>query len=178
MSPRELEVVKKYLDEHLTKGFIRPSTSSAAAPLLLAKKPGGGIRVCVDYRGLNAVMAKNRYPIPLIRELLCGAKYYTKLDVIAAFNRLRIVEGDEWKTAFLTRYRLYEYLVMPFGLQNAPAAFQHFVNSVLHKFLDKFASAYLDDINKKDKRRLVLRAPRLFLFWTGFPFRDWDKGLF
>jgi hypothetical protein len=169
MSPRELDVVKKYLDEHLTKGFIRPSTSSAAAPVLLAKKPGGGIRVCVDYRGLNAVTAKNRYPIPLIREtldLLCHAKYYTKLDVIAAFNRLRITEGDEWKTAFLTRYGLYEYLVMPFGLQNAPAAFQHFVNSVLHKFLDKFASAYLDDIiiyskSKKEHRghvRQVLEA--------------------
>jgi hypothetical protein len=149
MSPRELEAIKKYLDEHLQKGFIRASTSPAAAPILLAQKPGGGVRVCVDYRGLNALTAKNRYPIPLIRETLDAlhnAKYYTKLDIIAAFNKLRIAEGEEWKTAFLTRYGLYEYLVMPFGLQNAPGTFQHFINSVLHEFLDKFASAYLDDI--------------------------------
>lgn len=133
LSARVLEVVKKYLDDHLQKRFIRPSTSSAAAPILLAKKPGGGIRVCVNYRGLNALTAKNRYPIPLIRETLdalCHAKYYTKLDVIAAFNRLRMAEGEERKTAFLTRYGLFEYLVMPFGLQTAPATFQHFINSI------------------------------------------------
>lgn len=166
MSARELEVVKKYLDDHLQKGFIRTSTSPAAAPILLAKKPGGGIRVCVDYRGLNALTAKNRYPIPLIRETLdalCNAKYYTKLDIIAAFNRLRMAEGEEWKTAFLTRYGLFEYLVMPFGLQNAPATFQHFINSVLHDFLDRFASAYLDDIiiyskSKKEHREHVRKV--------------------
>ena len=168
-SVRELEVIKKYLDDHLQKNFIRQSTSSAAAPILLAKKPGGGIRVCVDYRGLNALTMKNRYPIPLIRETLdslCNAKYYTKLDIIAAFNKPRMVEGEEWKTAFLTRYGLFEYLVMPFGLQNAPATFQHYINSVLHEFLDKFASAYLDDIivyskSKKEHRehvRKILQA--------------------
>ena len=168
MSARELDVVKKYLDDHLQKGFIRPSTSPAAAPVLLAKKPGGGIRVCVDYRGLNALTAKNRYSIPLIRETLdalCNAKYYTKLDIIAAFNKLRMAEGEEWKTAFLTRYGLFEYLVMPFGLQNAPATFQHFINSVLHEFLDKFASAYLDDIiiyskTKREHREHVHKVLR------------------
>ncbi len=166
MSARELEVVKKFLDEHLQKGFIRTSTSPAAAPVLLAKKPGGGIRVCVDYRGLNALTPRNRYPIPLIRETLdalCNAKYYTKMDIIAAFNKLRMAEGEEWKTAFLTRYGLFEYLVMPWGLQNAPATFQHFINSVLHEFLDKFASAYLDDIiiyskTKKEHREHVTKV--------------------
>jgi hypothetical protein len=156
MSARELELIRKYLDDHLQKGFIRASTSPAAAPVLLAKKPGGGVRVCIDYRGLNAMTTKNRYPIPLVRETLdalCNAKYYTKLDIIAAFTRLRMAEGEEWKTAFLTRYGLFEYLVMPFGLQNAPASFQHFINSVLHEFLDKFASAYLDDIIIYSKTR-------------------------
>ena len=108
-SPKELLVIRKYLDDHLAKGFIRPSNSPAASPLLLAKKPGGGVRVCVDYRGLNNVTVKNRYPIPLIRETLdalCRAKYFTKLDIVAAFNRLRIAPGDEWKTAFITRFGL------------------------------------------------------------------------
>jgi len=166
MSPRELEVIKKYLDDHLNKGFIRRSTSPAAAPVLLVKKPGGGVRVYIDYRGLNAITTKNRYPIPLIRETLdtlYKAKYYTKLNIIAAFNRLRMTAGEEWKTAFITRYGLYEYLVMPFGLQNAPAAFQHFINHTLHEFLDKFASAYLDDIiiyseTKKEHREHVRKV--------------------
>ena len=88
----------------LSKGFIRQSSSSAAAPLLLVPKPSGGVRVCQDYRGLNDVTIKNRYPLPLIRETLdsiSGARFYSKLDVISAFNRIRIAEGDEWKTAFI-----------------------------------------------------------------------------
>jgi Reverse transcriptase (RNA-dependent DNA polymerase) len=103
----------------------------------------------------------------LIRETLdalCNAKYYTKLAIIA-FNKLRMAEGEEWKTAFLTWYGLFEYLVMPFGLQNAPATFQHFINSVLHEFLDKFASAYLDDIiiysrTKREHREHVHKVLR------------------
>ena len=110
----------------LDKGFIRESTSPAAAPLLLAAKPGGGVRICHDYRGLNTVTIKNRYPLPLIRETLdalYGAKYFTKLDVIAAFNRIRIAEGYEWLTVFITRFGLYKMLVILFGLYNAPAIF-------------------------------------------------------
>jgi hypothetical protein len=93
MPVRELDIVKKYLDDRLQKGFICPSTSPAATPVLLVKKPGGGIKFCVDYRGLNALTAKKWISIPLIRETLdalCNAKYYTKLDIIAAFNKLRI----------------------------------------------------------------------------------------
>ena len=125
MSRDELLCCRKYLDDMLKKGFIRPSHSSAASPVLFVKKPGGGLRFCVDYRNLNAMTVKNRYPIPLIRETLhrlAKAKVYTKLDIIAAYNALRMAPGEEWKTAFRTRYGLYEYLVMPFGLANAPSS--------------------------------------------------------
>ncbi|KAK1916918.1 hypothetical protein P3342_004473 [Pyrenophora teres f. teres] len=126
LSLKELLVVRKWLDDNLGKGFICESRSRSAAPLLLAAKPGGGVRICQDYRGLNNVTIKNRYPLPLIRETLdalCDAKVYTKLDIIAAFNKLRIAEGHEWKTAFITRFSLYESLVMLFGLCNALALF-------------------------------------------------------
>jgi hypothetical protein len=149
MSRNELRVLREYLQENLDKGFIRASRSPAASPVIFVKKPGGGLRFCVDYRGLNAVTVKNRYPLPLIRETLerlATAKFYTKLDIIAAFNRLRIAKGDEWMTAFRTRYGLFEYLVMPFGLTNAPSTFQHYVNDVLRPYLDVFCTAYIDDV--------------------------------
>lgn len=155
-SPAELRCVKKWIDEMLDKGFIRESTSPAAAPLLLAAKPGGGVRICHDYRGLNEVTIKNRYPLPLIRETLdalCGAKFYTKLDVIAAFNRIRVAEGHEWLTAFITRFGLFEMLVTPFGLCNAPATFQNYINHVLHDALDIYCTAYLDDVLVFSKTR-------------------------
>ncbi|EAQ89506.1 hypothetical protein CHGG_06125 [Chaetomium globosum CBS 148.51] len=148
-SPEELRCIKKWIDENLAKGWIRASSSPAAAPLLLAAKPGGGIRICQDYRGLNAVTIKNRYPLPLIRETLdslCNAKFYTKLDVIAAFNRVRVAQGHEWMTAFITRFGLYESLVTPFGLCNAPATFQNYINHLLHDALDVYCTAYLDDV--------------------------------
>ena len=103
MSQDELKVLWKYLNDHLSKGFIRASSSLAAAPVLFVHKPGEGLRFCVDYWGLNAITVKNRYPLPLIKETLdclCNAVVYTKLDIIAAFNRLRIAEEEEWKTAF------------------------------------------------------------------------------
>lgn len=149
MSQDELKVLKKYLEENLAKGFIRLSNSPAAAPVLFVKKPSGGLRFCVDYRGLNDITIKNRYPLPLIKETLdrlSRAKYFTKLDVIAAFNRLRLKEGEEWKGAFQTRYGLYEYLVMPFGLHGAPAKFQGYINKTLQEYLDVFCSAYMDDV--------------------------------
>lgn len=111
--------MKKWLDENLRKNFIRPSQSASAAPVLLVKKPGGGVRICVDYRGVNNVTLKTRYPLPLIKETLdaiCKAKIFTKLDVISAFNRIRVKEGHEWFTVFITRFGLFESLVCPFGL--------------------------------------------------------------
>lgn len=113
------------------------------------RKPGGGIRVCVDYRQLNNITVKNRYPIPLIAETLdrlTRAKVFSKFDVVAAFNRLRIKEGQEWLTALNTRYGQFEYLVMPFGLCNTPGTFQSYINETVRDYLDIFCTAYLDDI--------------------------------
>ena len=156
MSRDELKVLKKYLDDHLDKGFIRPSNSPYSSPVLFARKPSGGLRLCVDYRGLNAITIKNRYPLPLIQETLQSiskAKYFTKLDVVAAFNKLRMADGDEKLTAFRTSFGLFEYLVMPFGLCNAPSSFQRYINDTLHGFLLDFVSAYIDDILIYSKTR-------------------------
>ena len=149
MSRDELLVLRKTLTEYLDKGFIRVSNSPAAAPVLFVRKPGGGLRFCVDYRGLNKITRKDRYPLPLIYETLRNigkAKWFTKVDVIAAFHKIRVAEGDEWKTAFRTRYGLYEWLVTPFGLANAPSTFQRYINWALRDYLDDFCSAYVDDV--------------------------------
>lgn len=114
-------MVRKRLDEKLNKGFIRESRALFNAPLILAAKPGGGARICQDYRGLNEVTIKNRSPLTIIRETLDSlrnAKYYTNLDIIAAFNKLRIREGDEWEIAFIIRFGLFKSLChkgWPFG---------------------------------------------------------------
>jgi hypothetical protein len=145
----ELLVLRKTLTELLDKNFIRVSKSPAASPVLLVRKPGGGIRFCVDYRGLNELTIKDRYPLPLIKETLrnmASARWFTKLDIIAAFHKIRVQPGEEWKTAFRTRYGLYEWNVTPFGLTGAPATFQRYINQVLQDYLDDFVSAYVDDI--------------------------------
>lgn len=133
----------------LDKNYIRASSSPAGAPVLFVRKPGGGLRFCVDYRALNSISRADRYPLPLIKETLAKlrkSKWFTKLDVRAAFHKLRIKEGDEWKTAFRTRFGLFEWLVMPFGLNGAPASFQRYINETLREYLDDFCSAYVDDI--------------------------------
>jgi hypothetical protein len=130
----KLMCIRKWLDENFEKEFIRQSKARCAALLLLAKKPEGGIRICYDYRGLNSVTIKNRYPLPLIRETLdqiSRAKYYIKLNIIAAFNKIRITEGHEWKIAFITRFGLFETVIMPFSLCNALANFQNYINQLL-----------------------------------------------
>ena len=170
MSREELLVLRKTLHDLLDRGFIQASSSAASAPVLFVRKPGGGIRFCVDYRALNAITERDRYPLPLIAETLNSlsqAKWFTKLDIVAAFHKIRIAKGEEHKTAFRTRYGLYEWRVCPFGLTGAPASFQRFINRILRPFLDDFATAYLDDIliytngSRKDhmeKVRRVLRA--------------------
>ena len=119
MSREELLVLRKTLTDLLKKGWIRPSKSPAAARVLFARKPNGGLRLCVDYRGLNNLTVPDRYPIPLFKETLrqlSQSSWFTKLDVKSAFHRIRIREGDEWMTAFRCRLGLFEWLVTPFGL--------------------------------------------------------------
>lgn len=150
MSQDELKVLQKYIKDNLAKGYIRPSSSSAASPGLFQKKPSGGLRFCVDYRKLNDVTIKDRTAMPLTKETferLSKAKYFTKVDVVAAYNKIRIAKGKEWMTAFRTRYGLYEYLVMPFGMSNAPSTFNRYVTSVLGlEILDSYATHWSDDI--------------------------------
>jgi hypothetical protein len=149
LSAEKLEILRKYLDDNLRKGFIRESQSPAGYPILFVPKGENDWRLCVDYRGLNEITVKNSYPLPLLSELqdrLQGAVWFTKFDIPGAYNRIRIKEGEEWKTAFRTRFGHYEYMVMPFGLTNAPATWQAFINNVLREHLDVFVVVYLDDI--------------------------------
>lgn len=149
LSISEQEALREYLDENLAKGFIVPSESPAASPILFVKKKDGSLRLCVDYRKLNAITVKNRYPLPLIGDLIDQvryAKFFSKIDLRGAYNLLRIAKGEEWKTAFRTRHGLFEYRVMPFGLTNAPASFQHLMNHIFRDMLDVTVVVYLDDI--------------------------------
>ena len=158
MSSEELELCKKYIDDNLSKGFITASMAPYQSPVLFVRKPGGGLRFCVDYRRLNALTKKDRYPLPLIDETLAqitGAEILTKIDIRHAFNRIRVAEEDEDLTTFGTRFGAYKYRVMPFGLCNGPATFQHYMNDVLWEGLNKYCSVYMDDIiiyskNRKD----------------------------
>jgi hypothetical protein len=149
MSRDELLVLRKTLTELLDKRFIRVSSSPAVVPVLFVRKPGGALRFCVDYQALNRITRKDWYPLPLIHETLHTigkARWFMKLDVSAAFYKLWIAKGDEWKTAFRTRYGLYEWLVTPFRLANALSSFQRYINLALQDYLDIFCSAYVDDV--------------------------------
>ncbi|KAL0158889.1 hypothetical protein M9458_046965 [Cirrhinus mrigala] len=149
LSQPESEPMKKYIEEELAKGFIRPSTSPATAGFFFVKKKDGTLRPCIDYRGLNDITIKLRYPLPLVPaalEQLRWAKYFTKLDLRAAYNLIRIREGDEWKIALSTSTGHYEYCVMPFGLANSPSVFQSFINDVFRDMLDRCVIVYIDDM--------------------------------
>ena len=149
MAPKELAELRKQLDELLDAGYVQPSKAPYGAPVLFQRKQDGSLRMCVDYRALNKVTVKNKYPIPNASDLfdrLSRASYFTKLDLRAGYWQVRIAEGDEAKTACVTRYGSYEFLVMPFGLTNAPATFCNLMNDVLYEFLDSFVVVYLDDI--------------------------------
>lgn len=149
LSPDELTVLKEYLTENLNRAWITPSTAEYASPILFVKKPNGGIRFCVDYRGLNAVTKKNQYPLPLIDETIARvvkAKIYTKFDIIQAFHRIRMAtEKDEELSTFTCRFGTYKYRVLPFGLSGGPSTYQQFMND---NFLDyeSFVSCYIDDL--------------------------------
>lgn len=185
MGREELLVLRKTLYDLLDSGFIRASSSSAGAPVIFVKKPGGGLRFCVDYRGLNAVTQKDGYPLPRIEETLRElgqARWVSKVDVISAFHRLRVRPGDEDKTAFRTRLGAYEWLVTPFGLCGAPAAFQRFINHVLRPWLGISCSAYLDDVaiyssGSRNEHRHLVRSIVKALGDAGLQL-DWDKSEF
>jgi len=145
----ELSALRTFIDENLNTGFIRPASSSHAALVLFVKKKDSSLRLCVDFRGLNKITKKDRYPLPLISDLLDSpshAKIYSKIDLRHTYHLVRIAPGNEWKTAFHTCYGSYKWLVMPFGLTNAPAAFQRFVNTIFADMLDVCVVMYLDDI--------------------------------
>ena len=149
LSVPEKETMEKYIKESLDSGIIRPSSSPVAAGFFFVGKKDGSLRPCIDYRHLNDITVKNRYPLPLISstfEPLAKAKVFTKLDLRNAYHLVRIREGDEWKTAFNTHLGHFEYLVMPFGLTNAPAVFQNLVNDILRDMINKFVVVFLDDI--------------------------------
>jgi hypothetical protein len=149
LGPAQLEELQTQLSELLAKGYIRPSVSPYAAPVFFVKKKEGTQRAVFDYRALNALTVKNRYPLPRIDDLLdqlCGAKFFSKLDLQSGYHQIRVKPDDVPKTAFRTKYGHYEWLVMPFGLTNAPATFQALMNAVLRPYLDKFVVVYLDDI--------------------------------
>lgn len=149
MAPPELAELRRQLDDLLESGFIRASKAPFGAPVLFQKKHDGSLRLCVDYRALNKVTVKNKYPIPLIADLfdqLGEARYFTKLDLRSGYYQVRIAEGDEPKTTCVTRYGAFECLVMPFGLTNAPATFCTLMNRLFHPYLDRFVVVYLDDI--------------------------------
>ncbi len=138
-----------YIKESLAAGIIRASTSPAGAGFFFVGKKDEGLRPCIDYRALNKITVRNRYPLPLMAsafELLQGASIFSKLDLRNAYHLVRIQQGDEWKKAFNTPTGHYEYLVMPFGLTNTPAVFQALINDVLRDMLNKFVFVYLDDI--------------------------------
>ncbi|CAJ2645609.1 unnamed protein product [Trifolium pratense] len=149
MSASELNELKKQLEELLEKRFVRSSVSPWGAPILLVKKKDGNMRLCIDYRQLNKVTIKNKYPLPRIDDLmdqLVGACVFSKIDLRSGYHQIRVKTEDIPKTAFRTRYGHYEYSVMPFGVTNAPGVFMEYMNRIFHSFLDRFVVVFIDDI--------------------------------
>ncbi|GBG59307.1 hypothetical protein CBR_g32320 [Chara braunii] len=149
MSPAELEELRKQLETLTSKGWIRPSTSEFGAPVLFVPKGNGEFRMCIDYRGLNKITRKSTEPLPRIDDLLDmmqGCTVFSKVDLKSGYHQIEMAEEDVYKTTFKTRYGTYEFLVMPFGLCNAPGTFQTEMHRIFRPYLDKFMVVYLDDI--------------------------------
>ncbi|KAJ9544258.1 hypothetical protein OSB04_023965 [Centaurea solstitialis] len=149
LAPSEMQELSNQLQELLDKGFIRPRSLPWGAPMLFVKKKDGSLRMCIDYRELNKLTIKNRYPLHRIDDLfdqLQGASFFSKIDLRSGYHQLRVHEKDVHKTAFRTRYGHYEFMVMPFGLTNAPAMFMDLMNSICRPYLDKLVIVFTDDI--------------------------------
>ncbi|GJS77829.1 reverse transcriptase domain-containing protein [Tanacetum coccineum] len=149
LAPSKMQELSGPLQKLQDKGFIRPSHSPWGAPVLFVKKKDGSLRMCIDYRELNKLTIKNRYPLPRIDDLfdqLQGSRYFSKIDLRSGYHQLRVHEDDIPKTAFRTRYGHFEFTVMPFGLTNAPAVFMDLMNRVCKPYLDKFVIVFIDDI--------------------------------
>ena len=149
MAPVELQELKVQLQELLDKGFIKPRTSPWGAPVLFAKKNDKTLRLCIDYRQLNRVTVKNRYPLPKIDDLfyqLKGVRVYSKIDLRTGYHQFRVKETDISKTTFRMRYGHFEFTVIPFGLTNAPTTFLDHMHRVFQPYLDQFVVVFFDDI--------------------------------
>ena len=184
MAPLELKELKVQMEELVSKGFVRPSTSPWGAPVLFVKKKDGSLRLCIDYRELNKVIIRNQYPLPRIDDLfdqLQGARVFSKIDLRSGYHQLKIRSEDVPKTVFKTRYGHYEFLVMPFGLTNAPTVFMDLMNKIFHPYLDQFVIVFIDDIliysgSKEDHEKhlrvvlQILRENQLYAKFSKFQF--------